>query len=52
MKHVVWPSLLDNILLKYESLGYNSVWGFAYESIGRGIEFYSRQKPAKFLHSL
>jgi len=52
MKHVIWPSLLDNILLKYESVRYDSVRGFANESVERGIEFDSWQKLAKFPHSL
>jgi len=52
MKHVISPSLLDNILLEHESLRYDSGRVVAYESIERGIEFDSRQKPAKYPHSL
>jgi hypothetical protein len=52
MMHVIWLSLFDNILLIYESLGYYYVRGFAYDPTERGIGFDSRQKPAKFPHSL
>jgi hypothetical protein len=52
MTHVIWLLLLDNIILKYESLVYHPLRGFAYESVDRRIEFNSRQKQAKFPHSL